>query len=92
MIKDILSLSYQTTIGIAIVPLLSFLALKGHSKIVSPLVTTGINVLNRTMGSLLVCVGIQFIVLGIYGFLTDETYSRLIIGLIKRVWTGSSSN
>lgn len=73
------------SIGIVIVAIISYTVLRGSGKVVRFLGNNGMNMLNRIMGFLLVCVGIQFIVYGVYGFITDEELSKPLIDIIRRV-------
>jgi multiple antibiotic resistance protein len=74
------------SLGIIIVAIISLLVLRASGKIVRFLGETGMNALNRIMGFLLVCVGIQFIVLGVQGFILDEELSRPVIDMIRKIW------
>lgn len=71
------------SIGIIIVAIISYLVFRGSTKIVRFLGVNGMNVLNRIMGFLLVCVGIQFIVYGVYGFIVDEELSKPVMEMIR---------
>jgi multiple antibiotic resistance protein len=58
-------------IGILIVAFLSWLVLRSSTRIVQILGSTGVNVLTRLMGLILVCIGIQFIATGVFELVTD---------------------
>lgn len=58
-------------VGIMLVATLSWLVLKSASRIVTRLGPTGLSVLTRVMGFLLVCVGVQFIGDGAVQILSD---------------------
>jgi multiple antibiotic resistance protein len=66
-------------IGILIVAFLSWLVLRSSTRIVDFLGTTGVNVLTRIMGLILVCIGIQFIATGIFELVTDP-------GVVKAIY------
>jgi multiple antibiotic resistance protein len=65
-------------IGILIVAFLSWLVLRSSTQIVDFLGSTGVNVLTRLMGLILVCIGIQFIATGIFELVTDPTIVKAI--------------
>lgn len=65
-------------IGILIVAFLSWLVLRSSTRIVDFLGSTGVNVLTRLMGLILVCIGIQFIATGIFELVTDPTIVKAI--------------
>ena len=65
-------------VGIFIVSVICWLVLRASTRVVDFLGTTGMNALCRIMGFLLLCVGVQFIVNGIVGIITDpETLQKL---------------
>jgi multiple antibiotic resistance protein len=66
-------------IGILIVAFLSWLVLRSSTRIVDFLGSTGVNVLTRIMGLILVCIGIQFIATGIFELVTDP-------GVVKAIY------
>ena len=65
-------------IGILIVAFLSWLILRSSMRIVDFLGSTGVNVLTRLMGLILVCIGIQFIATGVFELVTDPEIVRAI--------------
>jgi multiple antibiotic resistance protein len=65
-------------IGILIVAFLSWLILRSSTRIVNFLGSTGVNVLTRLMGLILVCIGIQFIATGVFELVTDPEVVRSI--------------
>ena len=66
-------------LGILIVTIICWLVLRASTNVVDFLGQNGMNALCRIMGFLLLCVGVQFIVNGIIGIVTDpETMRRLI--------------
>lgn len=69
-------------LGILLVAYLSWWVLRSARRIVAFLGTTGMNALVRIMGFLLVCVGVQFIGLGVIQVLTDEAVLRTLLGAL----------
>lgn len=65
-------------IGILIVAFLSWLVLHSSTRIVDFLGSTGVNVLTRLMGLILVCIGVQFIATGIFELITGPELVRAI--------------
>jgi multiple antibiotic resistance protein len=65
-------------IGIVLVSIASWLVLRSSSQIIEFLGSTGVNVLTRLMGLILVCIGIQFVVTGILQLLADEAVVNAI--------------
>ncbi|MDH5500509.1 MAG: MarC family NAAT transporter [Gammaproteobacteria bacterium] len=65
--------------GIAIVAFISWLVLRSSSRIIGFMGTSGVNVLTRIMGLILVCVGIQFVANGFIGLLTDEAIASIFM-------------
>jgi multiple antibiotic resistance protein len=68
-------------IGIVIVSFLSWLVLRSSTKVVDLLGSTGVNVLTRLMGLILVCIGIQFIADGFFDLVTDKQIVAKIIAV-----------
>lgn len=73
------------TIGIVVVAAISYVVLHYSTTIVRFLGKTGMKALNRIMGFILICVGIQFIVNGVYGFFLDEQYARPIFEMYRNL-------
>ena len=73
------------TIGVVFVAAIAWLVLRTAPAVVKFLGTTGLNALTRVMGFLLVCVGVQFVVMGVYGFFLDESFARPIIEMFDRL-------
>lgn len=74
--------------GILLIGVLSWIVLRSSEKVVGYLGVTGMNALTRIMGFLLVSVGVQFIVVGAAGFLTDEELIRPFVEMILRLSDG----
>jgi multiple antibiotic resistance protein len=66
-------------LGIVLVAWVSWLVLRSARRIVAVLGQTGMTALVRIMGFLLVCVGIQFIGLGVVQIITDEKVLRALV-------------
>lgn len=66
-------------LGIVLVAFVSWLVLRSAPRIVALLGQTGMNALVRIMGFLLVCVGVQFIGLGVIQILSNEEALRAIL-------------
>jgi multiple antibiotic resistance protein len=66
-------------LGIVLVAWVSWLVLRSARRIVAVLGQTGRTALVRIMGFLLVCVGIQFIGLGVVQIITDEKVLRALV-------------
>jgi multiple antibiotic resistance protein len=72
-------------IGIVLVALLCWLVLHSSAYIVEHMSSTGMNVLTRLMGFILVCIGIQFIATGIFEALTNPDLIGPIVKTIQSV-------
>ncbi len=68
-------------IGILLVVLVSWFVLRSSTRIIASLGKTGVNVLTRLMGLILVCIGIQFLVTGLFELVTDATVVRVLTEL-----------
>ncbi|MBP6508630.1 MAG: MarC family NAAT transporter [Opitutaceae bacterium] len=66
------------TLGILIVAAVIYSTLRVAGKIVLVVGTNGMNALTKVMGFLILCIGIQFIVNGILGIITDPALIRAI--------------
>ncbi len=71
--------------GIVLVAAISYIVLRYSTAVVRFLGKTGMKALNRIMGFILICVGIQFIVNGVYGFFLDENYARPIFEMYRNL-------
>jgi multiple antibiotic resistance protein len=63
-------------LGIAIMGAITYAGLRVATRLVRHLGVTGLNALTKLMGFLLLCVGIQFVVNGIIGIVTDPVLLR----------------
>lgn len=63
-------------LGIAIMGVITYAGLRVATRLVRHLGVTGLNALTKLMGFLLLCVGIQFVVNGIIGIVTDPVLLR----------------
>lgn len=73
-----------TAAGIVLVALVSFVVLRASRRVVGFLGATGMEALSRIMGFLLVCVGIQFIVVGIHEILMAPAFIDPILERVGR--------
>lgn len=65
-------------IGILIVAAIIYSTLRVSGKIVLVIGLTGMNALTKVMGFLILCIGIQFVVNGVLGIITDPALLRTI--------------
>jgi multiple antibiotic resistance protein len=65
-------------LGIAAVAFISWLVLRSSARVIDLLGNSGVNVLTRIMGLVLVCVGIQFVANGFLELLTDDGIVKLL--------------
>ena len=71
--------------GIFVVCLICFFVLRGATKIVKFLGANGMNAMTKIMGFLLLCVGIQFIVNGITGIVTDVGFLQTLVDVVNNL-------
>jgi len=76
--------SLAVLIGIALVSGIAWLVLRSASRVVDFLGATGVTVLTRIMGLLLVGIGIQFVFRGLVEFLLGEELIRAIVEAVQR--------
>lgn len=69
--------------GIALVAFVSFLVLRASERVVGFLGATGMQAMSRIMGFLLVCVGIQFMVVGVHEILVTPKFIDPIVEAIR---------
>ncbi len=62
----------SVAVGIVVVALISWVILRGSTQVVKVLGVTGMNVITRLMGFILVCIGVQFIATGLVEAITHE--------------------
>ncbi|MGD9653018.1 MAG: MarC family NAAT transporter [Candidatus Dadabacteria bacterium] len=74
------------SLGIMVVAAVTYICLRVAGSVKNLLGEYGVNVLTRILGFILICVGVQFIVVGIYDFILNEEFSRPILQMIKEVW------
>jgi len=70
-------------LGIVLVAIVSYLVLRESRRVVGFLGVTGMQAMSRIMGFLLVCVGIQFVVIGIQQVLTEPEFMDPILHTIR---------
>ncbi len=74
------------SLGILVVAVVTYICLRVAGSVKKMLGEYGVNVLTRILGFILICVGVQFIVVGFYDFILNEEFSRPILRMIKEVW------
>ena len=74
------------TLGILAVALITYLLLRIAGSVKNLLGDYGIGILTRILGFILICIGVQFIMLGFHDFILDESFSRPVLEMIKDVW------
>ena len=65
-------------LGILIVAVISYCTLRLSDRVVRVIGANGMNALTKVMGFLILCIGIQFVVNGVVGVLTDPALLRTI--------------
>lgn len=75
------------TLGIIVVAAISYVLLMIAGSVKNLLGDYGITILTRILGFLLICIGVQFVMLGFHDFILDESFSRPVLEMIKEVWT-----
>lgn len=71
-------------IGIGVVAIITYITLRLSERIVRVIGTNGMNALTRIMGFLLLCIGIQFVVNGVLGVVTDPALIHGIRDTVRR--------
>ena len=77
---------FGTAAGIFLVALVSWLVLRSSDRVVGFLGATGVNALTRIMGFLLVCVGVQLVAFGLYGYVANEDVIRSLVEMVQKYW------
>lgn len=70
-------------LGIVIVAAISYATLRLSESVVRVIGTNGMNALSRVMGFLILCIGIQFVVNGVLGIVTDPAVIQAIRAGVK---------
>lgn len=65
-------------LGIIVVALISYLTLALSERVVRVIGANGMNALAKIMGFLILCIGIQFVVNGVIGIVTEPAFVRAI--------------
>lgn len=65
-------------LGIGIVAVISYATLRLSGRIVTVIGANGMNALTKVMGFLILCIGIQFVVNGVLGIITDPGVLRAV--------------
>jgi multiple antibiotic resistance protein len=68
--------------GILVVALVSYLVLRLSGRVVQLIGPVGLNAVNRIMGFLIMCIGVQFVVNGVLGIATDPELLRGIKAML----------
>lgn len=74
------------SLGILVVAVVTYVCLRVAGSVKNLLGEYGVNVLTRILGFILICVGVQFVVVGFYDFILNEEFSRPVLRMIKEVW------
>lgn len=74
------------SLGILVVAVVTYICLRVAGSVKNLLGEYGVNVLTRILGFILICVGVQFVVVGFYDFILNEEFSRPVLRMIKEVW------
>lgn len=74
------------SLGILVVAIVTYICLRVAGGVKNLLGEYGVNVLTRILGFILICVGVQFVVVGFYDFILNEEFSRPVLRMIKEVW------
>lgn len=64
--------------GILVVAVITFVTLALSERVVRVIGVNGLNALSKLMGFILLCIGIQFVVNGVLGIVTDPAVTRAI--------------
>jgi len=65
-------------LGILVVAVITFITLQLSERVVRVIGANGMNALSKVMGFLILCIGIQFVVNGVLGIITDPVVVRSI--------------
>ena len=65
-------------LGILVVAAITYAVLRLSTRVVTVIGTNGLNALTKIMGFILVCIGIQFVVNGLIGVLTEPAVLNLV--------------
>lgn len=63
-------------LGILVVAVITYATLRLSDRVVRGIGVNGMNALTKVMGFLILCIGIQFVVNGVVGIVTDPTFVR----------------
>lgn len=74
------------SLGIIAVAVITYILLRIAGSVKDLLGNYGIGILTRILGFLLICIGVQFVMLGFHDFILDESFSRPVLEMIKDVW------
>jgi multiple antibiotic resistance protein len=65
-------------VGIIAVAFISWLVLRSSARVINVMGSSGVNVLTRIMGLILVCVGIQFVANGFIELMADDGIAKIL--------------
>ena len=65
-------------LGILVVAAITYVTLRLSERVVGVIGLNGMNALSKVMGFLILCIGIQFVVNGVLGVITDPVMLRAI--------------
>ena len=74
------------TLGILVVAVITYVLLRIAGSVKNLLGDYGTVILTRILGFILICIGVQFVMLGFHDFIMDESFSRPVLEMIKEVW------
>ena len=77
---------FAIVIGIAVVAFIAWLVLRSSSRVIEFLGVNGMDALTKVMGFLLVGIGIQFVMTGLFEILTDESIVGAIVDAFRKAW------
>ncbi len=72
-------------VGIIVVAIVSWMVLRASEKVQSLIGVTGGTVITRLMGFILVCIGVQFVMTGIYEAITNPQVLESISSIIRNL-------
>ena len=68
------------------VAFIAWLVLRSSSRVIEFLGVNGMDALTKVMGFLLVGIGIQFVMTGLFEILTDESIVGAIVDAFRKAW------
>ena len=74
---------FSIGVGILAASAITYAALRAATPVMKFLGPTGLDALTRIMGFLLLCVAVQFVVTGLYGFTVDPKFLRALTDALQ---------